>query len=75
MASVAMSVARCTAGAKPFASALNSPRPFEVFSEVLAKLPSGRSLRNIDRGGTRDWLKNIRFCLLETTREKGTGLL
>jgi hypothetical protein len=43
--------------------------PFEVFSEVLAKLQSGLSARNIDRGGTRGRLKNIRFCVLEAKQE------
>ena len=43
--------------------------PFEVFSEVLAKLQSGSSAKKIDRGGTRDRLKNIKFCLLEANQE------
>ena len=46
--------------------------PFEVFSEVLAKLQSGASARNIDRGGARDRLKNIKFCVLEAKQKKRT---
>ena len=42
--------------------------PFEVFSEALAKLQSGVNARKIDRGGTRDRLKNIRFYLLEAKK-------
>ena len=44
--------------------------PFEVLSEVLAKLQSGTSARKIDRGGTGDRLRNIRFCLLEAKQER-----
>ena len=47
--------------------------PFEVFSEVLAKLQSGMSASMIDRGGTGDRLRHIRFCLLEAKQEKGQG--
>ena len=43
--------------------------PFEVVSEVLTKLQSGTSARKIDRGGTGDRLRNIRFCLLEAKQE------
>ena len=48
--------------------------PFEVFSEVLAKVQSGTSARRVDRDGTGDRLRNSRFCLLEAKQEKGTGL-
>ena len=47
--------------------------PFEVFSEVLAKLQSGANARKIDRGGTRDLRKHIKSCLLEAKQEKGQG--
>ena len=52
--------------------------PFEVFSEVLAKLQSGTSARKIDRGSAGNRLKkkqhkqnktNISFCLLEAKQE------
>jgi hypothetical protein len=44
--------------------------PFEVFSEVLAKLHSGMSAKSIDLGGKGDRLRNIRFCLLATKQER-----
>ena len=49
--------------------------PFEVFSEVLAKLQSGMSAFKIDRGSTGDRLRNIRFCVLEAKQERGRGFM
>ena len=37
---------------------------------MLAKLQSGASAREIDRGGTRGRLNNIKFCLLEAKQER-----
>ena len=36
--------------------------PSEVFREVLANLQSGISARKMDRGGSGDRLRNVRFC-------------
>ena len=44
--------------------------PSEVFREVLANLQSGISARKMDRGGSGDRLRNVRFCLLEAKHEK-----
>ena len=54
---------------KPLVGAL----PSEVFREVLANLQSGISARKMDRGGSGDRLRNVRFCLLEAKHEKGQG--
>ena len=49
--------------------------PFDVFGGVLAKLQSGSSARNIDRGGTGDRLRNIRFCELEAKQQRGRDFM
>jgi hypothetical protein len=54
----------------PNGNPLGGALPFEVFSEALAKLQSGASARNIDRGGTGDQLRNIRVLFLEAKQEK-----
>ena len=56
------------------ASRVGAP-PFEVFSEVLAKLHSGASARHIARGGTGDRLKNIKFCLMEAKQERDRAFM
>ena len=48
--------------------------PFEVFSELLAKLQSGMRAVKIDRGSAGDRFRHIRFCLLEAKQEKGAGI-
>ena len=48
--------------------------PFQVFSEVLAKLQIGMSAFKIDRGSTGDRLRNIRFCALDVGSQAGKGL-
>ena len=60
--------------AGPNGNPLVGALPFEVFSEVFAKLQSGMNARKIDRGGTRGRLRNTKFCLLQTKQPNGTGI-
>ena len=59
----------------PTGNPLVGTPPFEVFSEVLAKLQSGSSARKKDRGGTRGWLEHIKFCLVEANQETVKALM
>ncbi|MFM7979046.1 MAG: hypothetical protein ACKPKO_06980, partial [Candidatus Fonsibacter sp.] len=47
--------------------------PLEVFSQAFSKLQSGLSARKIDRGGTVDRLKNLRFWFDGGQSIKGEG--
>ncbi|MFM7989404.1 MAG: hypothetical protein ACKPKO_59830, partial [Candidatus Fonsibacter sp.] len=47
----------------------------DVFNEVFAKLQCGMRARKIDLGGTRDGLKNVRFCFMEPESEMGRDIM
>ena len=48
--------------------------PFEVFSEVLAKLQNGMSARKIDRGGTGGPAQKHQVLFCRKPIRKGTGI-